>query len=99
LESSGLIRISELLDDEEEVLLALADSVPTLIDFVGGPASYYVLLEPLEKLTQAEQVAIREKVHLIFAKSIECKFYRQSKVFGRCWSTLISKKTKSSLLV
>ncbi len=52
----------ELYDDEDSVLLCLAEAIPTLIDYVGGPSSCYLLLEPLEKLTQVEEVTIREKV-------------------------------------
>lgn len=56
----------ELYDDEDEVLICIAEAIPTLIDLIGGPSSYYVLLEPLEKLMQVEEPAIRDKVSKCF---------------------------------
>jgi len=38
------------MDDEEEVLLNLAEVLGQFLDFVGGPAHAVHLLKPLEKL-------------------------------------------------
>ncbi len=48
-----------MLDDEEEVLLALAENLPSLIDVVG---SGNLLLSPLERLCYVEDVTVRDKV-------------------------------------
>jgi len=42
--------ILDLMDDEEEVLLALAETLGVFIDYVGGPAHAMYVLKPLEKL-------------------------------------------------
>lgn len=59
-----------MLDDEDEVLLALAESIPTLLEHIGGSSYYYILLEPLEKLTQVDEVAVREKVENYWHSSL-----------------------------
>lgn len=38
------------MDDEEEVLLTLADTLGSFIDYVGGPNHAIHVLRPLEKL-------------------------------------------------
>lgn len=43
------------MDDEEEVLLALADSLGSFIDYVGGINQAIHILVPLEKLCQVEE--------------------------------------------
>jgi serine/threonine-protein phosphatase 2A regulatory subunit A len=50
------------MDDEEEILIALADSLSNFIDYVGGPAHCLHLMKPLEKLCQVEETTVREKV-------------------------------------
>jgi len=49
----------EMLEDEDEVLLALAETIPSLSDIVG---SGNLLLPALEKLCYAEDITVREKV-------------------------------------
>lgn len=49
-----------MLEDEEEVLLALAESLPTLLDIIG---TGNLLLAPLEKLCYVEDVTVRDKVN------------------------------------
>eukprot|EP01015_Nassula_variabilis_P021184 TRINITY_DN3751_c0_g1_i3.p1 TRINITY_DN3751_c0_g1~~TRINITY_DN3751_c0_g1_i3.p1 ORF type:complete len:303 (+),score=30.01 TRINITY_DN3751_c0_g1_i3:164-1072(+) len=53
--------IMELIDDEDEVLTALADSLSNFIDYVGGPQYSTVLIQPLEQMCFLEESAIREK--------------------------------------
>lgn len=50
------------MDDEEEVLLALAEVLGQFLDYIGGPAHAIHLLKPLEKLCQLEETTVREKV-------------------------------------
>lgn len=52
------------MDDEEEILIALAESLSNFIDFVGGPAHCLHVMKPLEKLCQVEETTVREKVIL-----------------------------------
>ena len=50
------------MDDEEEVLLVLAESLSSFLDYAGGvPYAPYVL-RPLEKLCSVEENTVREKV-------------------------------------
>ena len=56
--------ILELLDDDEEVLLALAESLGSLLSHCGGPAHAEHLLCVLEKLCSIEESSVREKVSL-----------------------------------
>jgi serine/threonine-protein phosphatase 2A regulatory subunit A len=50
--------LNEFLDDEEEVLLAMAEIIPQLFDSVGGKAYAYLLLEVLEKLSSIEDYSV-----------------------------------------
>ena len=54
--------ILELLEDDEEVLLALSESIGNLLDHVGGPAQAEHLLRVLERLAGIEELPVREKV-------------------------------------
>jgi hypothetical protein len=40
----------DLMDDEEEVLLVLAEVLGSFLEFIGGPAHVVTLFKPLEKL-------------------------------------------------
>ena len=54
--------LTELTDDEEDILITLGQELGNLIDLVGGPSHALVLLKPLEILACAEEVIIRDKV-------------------------------------
>lgn len=54
------------LDDEDEVLLALAEEIGNLGEFVGGPPYAHLLLGPLENLAAAEETLVRDKVMTLF---------------------------------
>ena len=54
--------IMELMDDDEEVLMALAETLPQLLHTSGGPQYVDHLLKPLELLCSSEEVTVREKV-------------------------------------
>lgn len=51
--------LTELMDDEEEVLLAMAHSLKDFVSLVGGKAYMHLLLEPLEQLCQVEDSSVR----------------------------------------
>jgi len=60
----------ESIDDEDEVLLALAEELGNLIDHVGGPAYAHCLLSPLENLAAVEETVVREKVFILMISTI-----------------------------
>ena len=59
--------ILELMDDEEEVLLTLAEILPSQLEFAGGPQYAEHVLRPLEKLCASEETTVRDKVSVCFA--------------------------------
>lgn len=61
--------ILELMDDEEEVLLTLAEILPSQLEFAGGPQYAEHVLRPLEKLCASEETTVRDKVSARFATS------------------------------
>jgi serine/threonine-protein phosphatase 2A regulatory subunit A len=52
---------ADSIDDEDEVLLALAEELGNLVEEVGGAEHAKSLLEPLNKLASVEEFAVREK--------------------------------------
>lgn len=55
--------IQESLDDEDEVLLALAEELgKNFEDHLGGPQHAHLLLAPLENLAAVEETLVRDKV-------------------------------------
>ena len=62
-ESSNFL---DLMDDEEEVLLALAEVLgPQFLDYIGGPAHAIQIIKILEKLCQLDESTVRDKVSYI----------------------------------
>lgn len=53
--------LTESIDDEDEVLLALAEELGDFIDEVGGPPHVSVLVQPLETLSTVEETLVRDK--------------------------------------
>lgn len=53
--------LSESIDDEDEILLALAEELGKFTDYIGGPEYIPVLLPPLENLAAQEETVVREK--------------------------------------
>eukprot|EP01087_Luapelamoeba_hula_P024695 TRINITY_DN949_c0_g1_i1.p1 TRINITY_DN949_c0_g1~~TRINITY_DN949_c0_g1_i1.p1 ORF type:complete len:586 (+),score=99.05 TRINITY_DN949_c0_g1_i1:135-1892(+) len=52
---------NECVDDEDEVLLALAEELGKFSEFVGGPEEAKCLLVPLETLSTVEETVVRDK--------------------------------------
>jgi len=52
---------SECMDDEDEVLLALAEQLGKFVENVGGPEEAKCLLAPLETLATVEETVVRDK--------------------------------------
>lgn len=53
--------LADSIDDEDEILLALASEFGDFIEEVGGSSHAYVLVEPLETLATVEETIVREK--------------------------------------
>ena len=53
--------LSENNDDDDEVLLAMADELGVFIPYVGGVEYANVLLPPLETLCTVEETCVRDK--------------------------------------
>lgn len=53
--------LSENNDDDDEVLLAMADELGSLVPYVGGIDYAHVLLPPLETLCTVEETVVRDK--------------------------------------
>ena len=53
--------LSENNDDDDEVLLAMAEELGVFIPFVGGVDYGHVLLQPLETLCTVEETCVRDK--------------------------------------
>jgi serine/threonine-protein phosphatase 2A regulatory subunit A len=50
------------MDDEDEVLLAIAETIGGLIDCVGGREHYFTLLSSIELLAVVEDSSVRDAV-------------------------------------
>ena len=54
------------MDDEEEVLLALAEVLGTqFLEYIGGPAHALHVIKILEKLCQLDESTVRDKVRMV----------------------------------
>lgn len=50
----------ELLDDDNEVLIALAESLKHLVQSIGGPKYTFVLFDLIEQLLQIDEIQVRK---------------------------------------
>lgn len=53
--------LTDTMDDDDEVLLALADELGHFVDEIGGPAHASCLMDPLESLSTVEETTVRDK--------------------------------------
>lgn len=53
--------LQEIVDDDDEVLIALAEQLGQGVPWVGGPAHAHALIGPLEQLCNIEEISVREK--------------------------------------
>ncbi|KAJ2389537.1 protein phosphatase 2A structural subunit, partial [Coemansia sp. RSA 2603] len=63
--------LDESIDDEDELLLSLAEVLGDFVQYVGGPKFTYVLLRPLENLAAAEETVVRDKAVESINKLVE----------------------------
>jgi serine/threonine-protein phosphatase 2A regulatory subunit A len=54
--------LQDQLDDEDEVLLVLAEELGGFVEYVGGKEYAFVILGPLENLAAVEETLVRDKV-------------------------------------
>lgn len=64
--------LNESIDDEDEVLIALADELGNFVEYVGGPHHATALLQPLELLSTVEETLVRDKAVESLRKAITC---------------------------
>lgn len=57
-----LIHVGEAMEDEDEVLVALAEELGNFEEYVGGGQYAHVLLAPLQHLATVEEPLVRQKV-------------------------------------
>jgi hypothetical protein len=57
------------VEDEDEVLLALAEELGTFVEFTGGADHAHVLLPPLGVLAGVEESVVRDKVQNNFTNN------------------------------
>lgn len=63
--------LQDSVDDEDEVLLALAEELGKNFDqYIGGKEYAHVLLGPLENLSAVEETLVRDKV-----RSFYCSYF------------------------
>jgi len=53
--------LKDSTDDEDEVLLAMADELGNFVQYVGGSRNAFCLLDPLEQLAMVEETVVRDK--------------------------------------
>lgn len=53
--------LTESVDDDDEVLIAIATSLGSLIPKIGGPSEAHLLLPPLESLLMVEEGTVRDR--------------------------------------
>lgn len=57
-----ILCLLDSLDDEDEVLLVMAEELGGFVDVVGGPSEAYRLLKPLESLATVDEASVRDMV-------------------------------------
>jgi hypothetical protein len=57
----GVALWSDSIDDEDEVMLVLAEELGKFGDYVGGAEHIPLLLPPLESMALQEETLVREK--------------------------------------
>ena len=74
--------LQDQIDDEDEVLLVLAEELGNFHEYVGGKEWAWVVLGPLENLAAVEETLVRDKVSPVLNRKVprrECPSTRESK--------------------
>merc|ERR1719240_385124 len=53
--------MQELIDDDDDILMAMAEQLGQGVEWVGGSTHAHALLPPLEDLCNVEEVQVRDK--------------------------------------
>ena len=61
---------AEFIDDEDDILLSLAEELGNLIELVGGASFAHLLFTPLETLAGVEESSVRDKVSAVVGTSV-----------------------------
>lgn len=56
------LHCAEQVEDDDEVLLVMAEELGASVDLVGGAAEAVVLIPPLAALAMVEETVVRDKV-------------------------------------
>ena len=62
--------VTELIDDEDEVLVALAENLGNLLSHVGGASKIEFLLNPLEQMGNIEEHVVRDQAAVATAPAL-----------------------------
>lgn len=101
--------LQDSVDDEDEVLLALAEELGrNFEDYVGGGSHAHVLLGPLENLSAVEETLVRDKVriwslYLMFSRRIsrfnvlDPSTHRQRNLSPKLQLSLASSKSSNTI--
>jgi len=61
-DTAPIVSFADSVDDDDEVILVLAEQLGKFVGLVGGPEFAHVLLVPLEHLAAVEESTVRDKV-------------------------------------
>ena len=90
-----LIQKLDSLEDEDEVLLVIAEELGKFVPLVGGPDYAHVLLAPLEALAAVEETVVRDKARFFFfcirRALLNINRLRRQNHFARSWKLLACK--------
>lgn len=62
--------LNELMEDEDEVLSALVDSLSNFLDYIGGSQHAVILFSPMEWLCKSDESSVRDKAAATLKKLI-----------------------------
>ncbi|KAL4475589.1 hypothetical protein ABPG72_009278 [Tetrahymena utriculariae] len=63
--------LNELMDDEDEILAALVESLSNFLDYIGGNQHAVILFAPMEALCKADESSVRDKAAQSLKKLIQ----------------------------
>ena len=77
--------ILDSIDDEDEVLLVLAEELGNFTPLVGGPKFATCLISLLENLCNVDEIAVRDKVALYSEKILIFLSKNFMQILGSCF--------------
>jgi len=58
--------LESMSDEEDEILLTLAQELGKFVDYVGGPSHAYTILPPLQVLCAFDEPLVRQQVKNLY---------------------------------